>query len=218
MHIEIYKIKGREYRYAVTNYRAGDKVKHKKRYVGPVSPVHKTQRKKSTGRKPFAFVRKITEEEKQELEKATHSQHAFMKERAKIILSSAEGMKTSEICKTIQREKRSVLFAIKEFNKRGMVCLQQGKSTGKKPKFTEEQRAKMTGIVNTNPKKLNMHFTTWSLPKLKKYFIENKIVDSISIEAVRYILKEGNKKYKKSRKWLYSNDPDFAKKNFRLMI
>lgn len=218
MHIEIYKIKGREYRYAVTNYRAGDKVKHKKKYVGPVSPVHKTQRKKSTGRKPSAFARKITEEEKQKLENAANSSYAFTKERAKIILSSAEGMKTSEICKTVQREKRSVLLALKEFNKKGLACLQRGKSTGKKSKFTEEQRAKMTGIVNTSPRKLNMHFMTWSLPKLKKYFIENKIVDSISIEAVRYILKEGNKKYKKSRKWLYSNDPDFAKKNFQLMI
>ena len=63
----------------------------------------------STGRKPSVFVRKITGEEKQELEKATRSNNAFTKERAEVILHSSEGMKTSEICKKLGREKRSIL-------------------------------------------------------------------------------------------------------------
>jgi transposase len=214
MHTEIYTIKGREYKYQVTNYREGNKIKHKKKYVGPVVPVNKTQRRKSTGRKPSAFVRKIAEEERQELEKATKSNNAFTKERAKIILYSAAGMKTSEICKKMQREKRSILEAIKKFNEKGLACLERGKTTGRKPKFTKEQKAKMIETVNTEPRKLGKNFTAWSLPKLKQYFIENKIVEYISVEAVRYILKKGNKRYKKSRKWLYSNDPNFAKKNF----
>ena len=41
-HIEIYTIKGREYRYEVTNYRDDDgKVKHKKKYLGAVKPKNK---------------------------------------------------------------------------------------------------------------------------------------------------------------------------------
>ena len=93
MHIEIYKIKGREYKYEVSNYRVGDKVKHRKKYLGPVQPVNKTQRKKSTGRKPSVFVRKLTGEEKQELEKIARSNNAFSKERAEIILYSSEKIK-----------------------------------------------------------------------------------------------------------------------------
>ena len=39
-HTEIYKIKGRLYCYEVTNYRdkITKKVKHKKKYLGPVEP------------------------------------------------------------------------------------------------------------------------------------------------------------------------------------
>lgn len=48
---------------------------------------------------------------------------------------------------------------------------------------------------------------------MKQHLINNKIVENISIETLRQIIKQGNKKYKKSRKWLYSNDPEFAKKN-----
>jgi len=44
-HIEIYEIKGKEYRYEVINYRIGDKVRHKKRYLGPVKPIYKTKKR-----------------------------------------------------------------------------------------------------------------------------------------------------------------------------
>ena len=39
-HTEIYQIKGNLYCYEVTNYREGEtgKVKHKKKYLGPVEP------------------------------------------------------------------------------------------------------------------------------------------------------------------------------------
>lgn len=207
-------VKGREYRYLVKGIRESGKVKQKVvKYLGPVKPLNKIQRKKSTGRKPSAFVRKLTEEETQELEKATRSNNSFTKEKAEIILQSAEGRRTSEICKKMQREKRSILEAIKKFNENGLTCLQRGKTTGPKPKFTDEQRAKIIEVVNTDPRKLNKIFTTWSLFKLKTYILENKIIEKISIETLRQILKKGNKKFKKSRKWLYSNDPDFAKKN-----
>jgi len=42
-HIEIYEIKGKEYKYKVTNYRIGDKVRHKKKYIGPVKQIYKTK-------------------------------------------------------------------------------------------------------------------------------------------------------------------------------
>ena len=48
-HIEIYTIKGRKYRYRVTNYRDKDgKMKHKKKYIGPVEPINKTKKNKKT--------------------------------------------------------------------------------------------------------------------------------------------------------------------------
>ncbi len=93
MHIEIYTIKGRKYKYSVSNYRIGTKVRHRKKYLGPVEPINKKQRKKSTGRPPSAFVRKIGEMEKKELENIARSNNAFARERAKIILYSAERIK-----------------------------------------------------------------------------------------------------------------------------
>jgi len=45
-HIEIYTIKGNKYKYRVTNYRdTNGKVKHKKKYLGPVKPKNKIKKK-----------------------------------------------------------------------------------------------------------------------------------------------------------------------------
>ena len=44
-HIEIYEIKGKKYRYEVTNYRIEKKVKHEKKYLGPVKPIYKIKKR-----------------------------------------------------------------------------------------------------------------------------------------------------------------------------
>ena len=44
-HIEIYEIKGKKYKYEVENYRIGEKIRHKKKYLGPVNPVYKTKKR-----------------------------------------------------------------------------------------------------------------------------------------------------------------------------
>lgn len=213
MHIEIYKIRGRKYKYQVTNYREGKKIKHKKKYLGPVEPVNNVQRKKGGGRKPSVFARATTPEEQGALETAMRSNDAFAKERAKIITLSNQGKNTKEICEKNGREKRCVLAAIHAFNQKGLTSLEPVKRSGRKPVFTLEQRAKIVQAANTEPRTLGLNFTSWSLHSLHNYAVKNGIVTSISIEQLRQILLRGNKKFKKSRKWCYSNDPDFAKKN-----
>lgn len=44
-HIEVYTIKGQKYKYEVTNYRVGKKVKHQKKYLGPVAQKNKIKRR-----------------------------------------------------------------------------------------------------------------------------------------------------------------------------
>ncbi|MBU4352719.1 MAG: hypothetical protein KJ939_06625 [Nanoarchaeota archaeon] len=44
-HIEIYIIKGRKYKYEVTNFRVGNKIKHKKHYLGPIEPKNKMKKR-----------------------------------------------------------------------------------------------------------------------------------------------------------------------------
>ena len=214
-YIEIKQIKGRKYRYKRTSYRVNGKVKHTSKYIAPVEPVKK--RKKGQGRKPSIYIRLLTNNELKTLRKAKKSGDSFTKDRASILLHSVEGKTVKEICKCTSHARNTVVFAIKDFNKRGVDALQRKKAKGAKPKFTKEQKAKILQIVNTDPKKLNLHFTTWSLPKLRAYLVKSNVVESICIESIRNILRSFNVRIKKSKRWQYSNDPEFDKKNFELM-
>ena len=100
--------------------------------------------------------------------------------------------------------------AIKVFNKKGLKALKHGKATGVKPKFTKEQRAEILQIISTDPTTLGLPYTTWSLRKLKKYVINQDIVDYISIYTIREILRSERMKIKKGKCFRYSNDQNFA--------
>ena len=213
MHYEIYKIKGRQYKYKVENYREGNKVKHRKKYICPVVPVNKTERKKSSGRKPKLFVRELTKEEEDTIKKALKSNKSFTKDRAEIILMSAQKMPVRQIAEKSTYEMRKIRRAIKEFNQKGINALQRGKAKGAIPKFTEITKKVMLLHFSKQPKEFGLHFTTWTLPRFRKHLIEDKVVDSISIERVRQILDEAGARLKRSKRWQYSPDKEFVKKN-----
>jgi hypothetical protein len=215
MHYEIYKIKGKKYKYAVDNYRDGNKVKHKKTYIGALEPINKAKRKKGGGRKPKVFARQITSEEKTLLEKAIKSQNAFTRDRAKIILFSSQSFKVIEIATKLSCEIRKVREAIKLFNKNGIAALQRSKAKGAVPKFTKETKQIILMHFSKKPKDFDLHFTAWTLPRFTQHLIDYKVVDSISIEKVRQILDEAGARLKRSKRWQYSPDKEFSKKNLQ---
>ena len=210
-HTEIYTIKGRKYRYEITNYRVGNKIKHKKKYLGAVEPVNK-RRNPNAGRKPTVFMRKITPDEVEALETAKKSSKAFTRDRAKILLFSAERFSVKKIVEKISCENRKVRNAIKEFNKKGIASLQRGKAKGAIPKFDNAKKKNIMLHFSQKPSEFSHHFTTWTLPRLRKHLIDYNIVESISIERLRQILMESGAKLERSKRWQYSPDKDFHKK------
>jgi len=211
-YVEIKTINGRKYKYLRKSVREGNKVRHVTiKCLGPIDPIYKTGRSRKTN--ASIYIRSLGTIELKILKKATKSNIAFTRDRAKILLLSSKGFFAGQIADKIGCDARKVRKAIKTFNMKGLNALQRGNAKGAKPKFTREQRAEMLMIASTEPQKLDLHFTSWSLPKLKRHFIENEIVDSISIESIRQLLKSEGIKLLKSKRRQYSNDPDFAKKN-----
>lgn len=207
-------INGLEYRYIVRNERVGKAVRQKViKYLGPVEPVYKKIKKKIRKSNAWLFTRKFTEKEKKKLKETLTSQSAFTRDRTRILLFSSERKQCKEIAEMMKCDERKVRNAIKDFNKKGLSCLERGKAKGAEPKFTKEQRVEILRIANTDPRKLGLFFTTWSLHKLQEYLIENNIVDYINHESVRIILKKQGFRIKKSKRFQYSNDPDFLKKS-----
>lgn len=190
------------------------RVKHKNaKYLGPVKPLYKAKRKRKDN--SHIFARRLTEAEIAVLKKYRNHNNNFTRDRAKTLLWSADKLSCIAIAEKLDCDVRKVRAAVKDFNNRGLKSLVRGKSKGAKPKFKAEQKAMILETASTDPLRLGMHFTTWSLPKLRRYLIDRGIVDSICLESVRTILRKENIRWKKSRRWQYSNDPGFVKKNLQ---
>ena len=209
-YIEIKIIKGMKYRYERTSYRVGKAVKHKSKYLGPIEPVNK-RRKTNAGRKPKLRVRDLTEGEKEFILQNLKNSKSFIKDRARILRLSSEGNTVKEICTKLGFHRPKVEKVIEQFNENGFKIFQRGKSLGRPRRITEKERALILQYLNTDPEKLGLHYNNWSHKKLSDYAKKQGI--SMSPSQVGRIIKQDEIKYKKKTPWLYSNDPDFAKKN-----
>src|SRR3989344_5281815 len=106
-HIEIYTIGGRKYKYEVTNFRTGNKVKHKKKYLGAVEPINRKLNKKG-GRKAKLKVRKL----------------------------SSEGKTIKQICEILKTDKKKVGRIINLFNEEGIKVFERKKNPGRPKRIT----------------------------------------------------------------------------------
>jgi len=209
-YIEIKTIKGRKYRYERTSYRVGKTVKHNSKYLGPTDPINK-RRNPNAGRKPTLKVRELTKEENQFIKKNAKNNQSFIKDRARILRLSNEGNTVKDICKKLGFHRPNIEKIIKHFNEKGLKIFMHGKSSGKPRRITKEQRALILQYLNMKPEKLGLHYNNWSHEKLSNYAKTQDII--VSPSQVGRIIKQDEIKYKKKTPWLYSNDPDFAKKN-----
>ena len=208
-HIEIHKINGRKYKYEVTNYREGDKVKHKWKYLGAVEPVQKRKKSFNVGRKPTLRVKELSQGEIVFVEKAIRHSCSFVKDRAKIIGLSSQSNSVRQICEKLKFDKKKVGEIINSFNKLGLKVFERKKNTGRPRRITKEQRAKIIEWLNTHPQKLNLHFNNWSHKKLSQFAKQNKI--NVSPSQIGRIIKQDEIKYKTKRGKMYSNDKNFLK-------
>lgn len=208
-------IKGKKYMYLRQSVRQrGGRVKHKNvKYLGPVDPVYKARKKRKDN--SWIFTRKLSEGEKAELVKQRNHGSGFARDRVKIILWSGEGLSCLSIAGKIGCDVRKVRAAIKDFNARGLECLIRGKAKGAEPKFTDDIRKRILREFAIDPLECGHVFTAWTLPRFRKHLMDCRVVESISIETLRQILDKAGARLKRSKRWQYSPDKDFVKKNVR---
>ena len=100
------------------------------------------------------------------------------------------------------------------FNDDGFDSLAPKYSGGRPPKFTLPERREIKKIALSRPVDHDLPFSTWSLSKLAEFLVAEGVVDDISHEGLRLVLREEGVSFQVIKTWKQSNDPDFeAKKN-----
>ena len=141
------------------------------------------------------YVREIETQEKRELEQwLTHADDE-LSHRARVILLSAEGRRVPEIARLVGAHPANLRKWLHRFNQQGCSGLLTVRSGGAKPRFTETQKRRILDLAQRPPRELGLNFTNWTLHKLAEQAAKRHIVDQISHEYVRQILKANSCAY-----------------------
>jgi len=131
-----------------------------------------------------------------------------------MVLLSAQGMDVAQIAKVAFTSADRVRGVINNFNDDGFDSLYPRYAGGRPPTFSLPQRREVKKVALSRPVDHGLPFSTWSLTKLAEFLVAEGVVDDISHEGLRVLLREEGVSFQVIKTWKQSNDPDFeAKKN-----
>jgi transposase len=134
--------------------------------------------------------------------------------RAQMVLLSAQGMDVTGIAQVTFTSPDRVRDVLHNFNADGFDSLQPKYGGGRPPKFTLPQRQQIKKTALARPTDHGLPFSTWSLPKLADFLVAEGVVDDISHEGLRLLLREEGVSFQAVKTFKTSTDPDYeAKKN-----
>lgn len=145
---------------------------------------------------------------KRQLSSAVNYRHA------RIILLSVGGVGNAQIAERVGCTATWVRTIIHRFNQGGIDAITYYPYLRSRPgprKFLAEITEQICEVALSSPKAL-IGLSVWSLPKLREYLIAQKIVDAISIEHLRQILRVRKVRWRHTKTWKDSNDPLFWRK------
>jgi transposase len=136
--------------------------------------------------------------------------------RAQMVLLSAQGMDVPAIAKVAFTSEDRVRDVIRNFTADGFSSLYPKYRGGRPPKFTLPQRREIKKAAKSKPADHGLPFSAWSLSKLAEFLVAEGVVDDISHEGLRTLLREEGVTFQRVKTWKASSDPDYAAKKARV--
>lgn len=136
--------------------------------------------------------------------------------RAQMILLSAQNMPVPKIAEVAFTSADRVRDVIHNFNTDGFDSLYPKYAGGRPKKFTLPERREIKKIAKSTPAEHDLPFSTWSLTKLAEFLVAEGVVDDISHEGLRVLLREEGVSFQKVKTWKRSKDPEYAAKKARV--
>ena len=136
--------------------------------------------------------------------------------RAQMVLLSAQGMDVAKVAGVTFTSPDRVRDVIHNFNTDGFPSLYPKYKGGRPRTFTLPERREIKKIAKSRPVEHGLPFSTWSLVKLTDFLVAEGVVDDISHEGLRILLREEGVTFQRLKTWKTSKDPDYEAKKARV--
>ena len=155
--------------------------------------------------------------------KLIHSTHAPADWilHAKIVARSWDGLRTRQIAEDLGCHPQTVRERLHAFNERGLDGLGMQPGSGRKPRLTEAERSTILALVKLPPAGKPTYELTgelaapdpagepeWTLDTLTAAAQQHGI--QVARSQVRRILRREGVRWRRTRRWARSTDPDFV--------
>ncbi|WP_406314522.1 helix-turn-helix domain-containing protein [Streptosporangium sp. NBC_01639] len=125
-----------------------------------------------------------------------------------MVLLSAQGMNQVKIAEVTFTSPDRVRDVIHNFNADGFDSLYPKYAGGRPKVFTLAERREIKKIAKSKPVEHDLPFSTWSLARLADFLIAEGVVDDISHEGLRVLLRQEGVSFQRIKTWKTSRDPD----------
>jgi len=129
--------------------------------------------------------------------------------RAQMALLSVQGMDVAGIATATFTSADRVREVIHNCNADGFDVLYPKYAGGRPPVFSLPQRREIKKVAVSRPGDHGLPFSTWSLSKLAEFLVAEGVVDDISHEGLRVLLRDEEVSFQAVKTWKASTDLDF---------
>ncbi|WP_190094248.1 IS630 family transposase [Streptomyces melanogenes] len=136
--------------------------------------------------------------------------------RAQMVLLSAQSMPVAQIAEVTFTSDDRVRDVLHNFNTDGFEALYPKYRGGRPRTFSLPERREIKKFARSKPAEYGLPFSTWSLAKLADFLVAEGVVDDISHEGLRSLLREEGVTFQRVKTWKTSRDPDYAAKKARV--
>jgi transposase len=115
----------------------------------------------------------------------------WQRRRAEALLLLAAGHSATFIAQLLDAHVNTIYADLQAFARHGLRCLQPTRHPGAPARLTTAQLKVIWRLAERSPLLLGLPFARWSLAKLRAYLIRKRLVQAISREHLRRVLKKG---------------------------
>lgn len=164
------------------------------------------------GPKPLAIV--LANDERVALERVLKTAKAPQRDvlRARIVLLAADDLANNAIAVKLGIEENTVGKWRRRFAQRRIKGLRDDPRSGRPPKFSAQQKARVLKKATERPRDHGVPFSHWDSASLARLAVEAGITESIHPTTVWRWLNDADLKPHRVQYWLKSPDPDFETK------
>jgi transposase len=161
------------------------------------------------------FVRALTEEEKQVLEKALRASDACEMKRAQILLASNQRLTTFGIEKQFGYSAEYARQMIHRFNQEGIGCLKRKSSAPltKEAIIDKSKCEQIKQMMHKSPRTFGKASSIWTLSLVAEVLYEQgETPRQMATETIRAAMKNNGISWKRAKDWMTSPDPNYELK------